>query len=194
MPDAFTEYDFDPHNLPQDMLAAIGLVTACSAQTEWIVEQGIAGCLGIDFEYGAAVTTHMAAPLRDHVLRAVAEIKIDDLDDLDQLDDLLDAINTAFAKRNAYAHHSWCRDPRTNRCFSINTTARGRVETALIPISVSGIVRDAMAIYEAGMRLRAFLSSRQLLPPFSPQPRSRAHKSKALRKKRRKSILGRDSP
>jgi hypothetical protein len=78
-----SSYDFDPRNLPQEMLAAIGLVTACSAQTEYIVEQGIAGCLGVDFEFGAAVTTHMAAPLRDHVLRAVAEIKIDDLDDLD---------------------------------------------------------------------------------------------------------------
>jgi hypothetical protein len=26
-------YDFDPRNLPQDLLAAIGLMTACAAQT-----------------------------------------------------------------------------------------------------------------------------------------------------------------
>ena len=105
----FKTYDFDPRNLPQEMLTAIGLVAACSAQTENIMEQGIGGCIGTDFEYGFAITTHMNAPLRDHVLRAVAEIRIDNLDDLDELDRLLDEINKASTKRNAYMHHTWCR-------------------------------------------------------------------------------------
>jgi hypothetical protein len=61
--------DYDPRNLSQEMPAAIGLVTSCSAQT--------------------ALTTHMNAPLRGHVLRSVAELKFDDLDDLDELDRLL---------------------------------------------------------------------------------------------------------
>jgi hypothetical protein len=55
------DYDFDPRNLPQDLLAAIGLMTTSAAHTESCVDEAIAGCLGIDYEYGQAVTTHMLA-------------------------------------------------------------------------------------------------------------------------------------
>jgi hypothetical protein len=187
----FKEYDFDPRNLPQDVLATIGLVTACSAQMEYAVEEGIGGCLGVDFEYSAAVTTHMAAPLRDHVLRSVAEIRIDNLNDLDELDRLLDQIKEAFVKRNTYVHHQWCRDPDTGDCFIAKTTARGRVEKDLLLMSIDQIKRDATFIYKAGINLYEFLGSRGLLPPFPTQPRPRGHKSKAARKKRREELLRR---
>jgi hypothetical protein len=72
----FKEYDFDPRNLPRDLLAAIGLMTSSAAQNEHCVEAAIAGCLGVDVEYGSAVTTHMTAPLRNSVLRSVAEIRM----------------------------------------------------------------------------------------------------------------------
>ena len=124
-------YDYDPRNLPQDILAAIGLVTACSAQTENMVEMGIGGCLGIEVDYNVAVTTHMNAPLRDNVLRAAAEIRIDDLDALDELDHLLDEINKAFVKRNAYVHHQWCRHPETGEVFTTRIEARGSVDAEL---------------------------------------------------------------
>src|SRR5262245_25346937 len=104
MQNPMTVYDYDPRNLPPDILAAIGLVTAASAQTEAIVEMAIGGCLGISVEYNTAVTTHMNAPLRDNVLRAAAEIKIDNLDDLDTLDEILDQIKVAFQRRNDYVH------------------------------------------------------------------------------------------
>jgi len=57
-------YDYDPHNLPPDVLQAIGLIAACSAQNEYIIKQGIGGCLGLDIEYTDAVTTHMSSPHR----------------------------------------------------------------------------------------------------------------------------------
>ena len=129
-------YDYDPRNLPQDTLQAIGLIAACSAQNEFIIKQAIGGCLGVDIEYSDAVTTHMSSPHRDDVLRAVAEIKIDNLDDLDTLDSLLDSVNEGFRRRNGYVHHSWCRDEQTNRCFTQKVTARGRVEVELVPIAV----------------------------------------------------------
>src|SRR3954464_10947754 len=72
-----SDLNFDPFNLPMKMLAAIGLITSCSSQTEHIIEEAIAGLLGVDVEYGFAVTTHMTAPHRDNVLRAVAEIRLD---------------------------------------------------------------------------------------------------------------------
>jgi hypothetical protein len=72
-------YDFDPRNLPQDMLAAIGLMTACAAQAESVVEMAIHCFLDIDFEYGQALTKNMSMPQRLNALRASAEIRIDDL-------------------------------------------------------------------------------------------------------------------
>lgn len=186
---SFKEYDFDPNNLPSDVLQAIGLVAACSAQTENIVQSGITGCIGVDFEFGAAITTHMAAPLRDHVLRAVAEIKIDDLDALDALDQLLDDVNEAFRRRNAYLHHTWCRDRDTNQVFTSKTQARGRVEMELLPMPIDQIKSDAAFIYTAGLRLYGFMGSLGLHPTIPASLSSRAHKSRAARKKRREARL-----
>jgi len=189
---AFKEYDFDPRNLPQDLLAAIGLMTASAAQTEGCIEAAIAGCLGVDFEYGKGLTTHMTAPLRDSVLRSVAEIRIDDLDALDRLDELLDAINEAYSKRNAVVHHAWCRDPDTDAVFTHKETSRARYESDLIPMSVDQVKSDALFVYQAGMDLYSFLLARDLLPTFPPEGRFRGHKSKAARKKRREAMLRRD--
>lgn len=178
-------FDYDPRNLPREMLAAIGLVAASSAQTESIVEMGIGGCLGIDTDYSYAVTTHMNAPLRDNVLRAAAEIRIEDLDDLDELDRLLDNINAAFSKRNGYVHRTWCRHPETGAVFTTKITARGSVDAELVPVSLDQVTADANFIYDAGMALMTFLSAKNLFSPFPKHRRERGHKTKAARKKRR---------
>ncbi len=183
------EYDFNPHNLPQDILQAIGLVTTCFAQTQYVVELGIGGCTGVEIEYSIAITTHMNAPLRDHVLRAVAQIRIDNLDDLDELDRLLDQIKIAGNKRNLYAHNKLGRDPDTGNFFAQIIEARGEVDGELVPISADKIKADALFIYQAGMDLMIFLGGRNLLPTIPPSKRPRAHKSKAARKKRRKELL-----
>jgi hypothetical protein len=154
-------YEFDPRKLSDEMLAAIGLISTCSAQTESVIEAGISACLDIDFEFGAAITTHMNARQRDDVLRAVAEIKIDNLDDLDELDRLLDQINAAFAERNAYVHRSWCQHPTNGKVYTVKTSARGRVETDLVPMELREILRDAQFIYQAGMDLQTFVPARR---------------------------------
>lgn len=184
------EYDFDPRNLPQEALAAIGLAVASSAQTESMIEMAIAGCAGVDIEYGGAITTHMAAPLRFSVLRSVAEIRINDLDDLDELDCLLDNCKDAFDARNGIAHHTWCQDPDSHDLFTVKQTARARYEMDLIPMTVDQVKLDAAFIYWAGMDLMTFLQRTGLLPSFPPPGRTRAHKSKAARKTRRKKLRG----
>jgi hypothetical protein len=64
----FKEFDFDPRNLPDDLLQAIGLTIACGAQTESVISTAIGGCLGLEVEYAAATTTHMTLPLKFSVL------------------------------------------------------------------------------------------------------------------------------
>ena len=188
MTESFRVYDWNPLNLPPNALAAIGRVTACYAQTERILQQAIAGCAGVDFEYGLAITTHMPMPLRLSVLRSVAEIRIDDLDALDELDDLLERFETATQKRNSVAHNDWCRDPETNALFTMKTTSRARLEGDLLPMSVDHIESDALFIYQIGLDIYVFLQKHGLIPPMPDVPRPRHHKSKAARKMRRKSI------
>jgi len=180
------QYDFNPFNLPAGVLQAIGLVTASAAQTESVVEMAIAGCLGVDMELGGAVATHMNAQLRDHVLRSVAEIRIDDLDALDELDDLLDAIKSAQSKRNAVVHQTWCTDPETGDVFRVAQTSRGSFDIDVVPLSSRDIEEDALLIYTAGMDLIGFLDRYGLLPDPPPDNRPRHHKTKGARKSRQR--------
>lgn len=182
-------YEFNPLKLPPEYLQSIGLVSAASAHTEAVVNMAIGGCLCIDVEYNAAVTTHMSAPMRDNVLRAAAEIRIDSVDALDMLDEILDGVNEGFRKRNAYVHHSWCSDPETGQVFTVKQEARGSVDSELIPVTVDKIKEDAAFIYEAGISLMRFITLHKLFPTFPSQLRPRGHKTKAARKKRRKDFL-----
>lgn len=181
--------DFNPYSLPPDFLRAIGLVSAATGQTENILEELIAGCLGIDFEYGMAVTTHMAMPQRFSALRAVAKIRIDDLDALDELDDILDRIGKAFDQRNGVVHHQWSIEPKTGRVYVVKETARVRVQTDVIEMSAKAVEAIAKEVYEAGMALFLFTKKYKLFPAPHPGFRPRYHKSRAERKKRREGLL-----
>jgi hypothetical protein len=182
-------YDFEPQNLPQELLAAVGLMTASAAQTESIVEAAIQGCLGVDFEYGMAVTTHMAMPQKFSALKSSAEIRIDDLDTLDELDDIIAELEKAFDLRNSVVHHTWCRDQKTDEIFIVKTSARKSVKMDLVPLTIDDVKRDALIVYTVGMKLMTFLIRNNLLPPIPETPRPRDHKSASARKKRREDML-----
>ena len=132
-----------------------------------------------------AVTTHMAAPLRDGVARAVAEIRIDDLDASDKLDTLLDRIKIAQDKRNSVSHDAWAIHPDSKKIFRVKKNARNSVSVSLIEASINEIKADAIFIHNAGMELYAFMRDQALMPKFPPV-RPRGHRTKAERKKRRK--------
>lgn len=182
----YIELDFQPSNIPSEYLEAIGLITLSSSHTEHVVEWGIASCAGIDVEKGMAVTTHMPGPLRDNVLRSLAEIAIEDLDALDELDNILDRLKTATVARNKYVHNSLCVEPKTGNVYLSTSQARGSVQTESIPVSPEDIKSAASEIYSLGLELLQFFISVRLQPIMPPDIRPRAHKTKAARKKRRK--------
>jgi hypothetical protein len=182
----FKVYDWNPYSLPRELLEAIGLVGAAFAQSEEIVQDAIAGCAGLDIEYGLAFTTHLSMPMRIDILRAVAEIRIDDLDALDELDEHLAQFEAAAKKRNDCVHNRWCIDPATGHIFRAKHSARGSVKVELIPTTVEQIRADAKFIYEVGMNLFVFLKLHGFAPDIANRP-SRAHKTKAARKRRRES-------
>jgi len=127
-------------------------------------------------------------PLRFHVLKAAAEIRIDDLDDLDLLDEILAEIDAAMQKRNDVAHNSWCVHSTTGKIFTQKTTARGSLDTELISMDIPTIKKDAIAIYAAGIKLMDFMMTKNLLPTFPATSSSRVHKTAKARKIRRKEL------
>ncbi|MER9258639.1 hypothetical protein [Mesorhizobium sp. M0619] len=184
MEDKFRNLNFDPRSIPLRHLQTIGLACAAYAQTEDHLQMAIAGCLGVDAELGWAVTSHMTAPLRENVLKSVAEIKLDDLDDLDKLDELIELVGKAAEKRNNIAHNLWCTDERTREVFVVKTSARGSVRADMIPMPLPKLREDADFIYEAGIELFRFLMAKNLIPALPSADRPRFHKTKAARKKR----------
>lgn len=183
------QLDFDPRSLPPDFLKAIGLVTVATGQTENQIEELITGCLGVDFEYGMAVTLHMAMPQRFSAVRAAAEIRLDDLDALDTLDDLVDRAEKAFEARNSIVHHQFGFERRTGRVFLVKESARKRVESDVVEITLDQINATAKEMYDVGIDLYNFAKKHSLLATFPPGPRPRQHKSRAARKKRREALL-----
>jgi hypothetical protein len=182
------QFDFDPRKLPHDVLAAVGLAVTSAAQTETSIQWAIAGCLGVDAEYGGCVTTHMAMPLRFSALRSVAEIRIDDLDALDELDRLIETAEKAFEKRNALAHHQWGKNEKTGEIITVRASSRSSYKLDSIPMSVDQIKADALFIYDAGIAIIGFLIKHKLTPAV-PTRQPRSHKTKVARKKRREGKL-----
>ncbi len=150
-----------------------------------MIEAAIWGCLGLDVEYGMAVTTHMPNPLRMNTLKAAAEIRINDPALLDELDKLLGSLDSAINRRNDFAHQCWATDPDIGDVFTVKNSARGSVTTELLPQSIDKVESEAVAIYEAGIALWTFLMRNNLTPPI-PLLRPRGHKTKSARKKNRK--------
>ena len=179
-------YDFEPAKLPQEFLAALGQVSASASHTDSIVEMAIAGMLGIDGEQGYAVTAHMSAPLRTSVLKAAAEIKIDNPKALDELDVLLQRIADAMGARNQMLHGSWAIKPSTGEVMLIRQEARTHVEITSRPVTVDEIKLKALALYDAGIDLMRFLIALDLVPALPKAGRKRGVNTPSARKAARK--------
>jgi hypothetical protein len=185
--------DHDPRNLPQDLLASIGLMAACAAKTENVVELALTGCLGVSIEYGLALTPHMNLLLRLDVLKSAAEIRIDDLDALDELDGLLDRIEKAFRKRNDVVHQVWVRHLHTGEVGRVHQKARGKVEAFLFRTSADEVRSDALLVHQSGVDLSIFMNRHNLWPreadvrpsPLVPKQAARKERRQAKKKKRR---------
>lgn len=185
-PDEPVIYDFDPRNLPPEYLQAVGLVAMASAQTESVMQDFIGVLLGIDNIETLALTTHMAAPLKDHIARALIELNGSTYAAVDDVDDLLDAIDQTLGKRNAIVHNSLIMHPHTGEILSHRLKARGALQLELRPISVKEIKEDAALIYEAGETLMKFMILHGLAPASRTkvirEPLDRSKKARAKRR------------
>lgn len=175
--------DFDPQNLPQEHLAAIGLLSAAASHTDGIVEMAIAGMLGIDGEQGWAVTAHMSSPQRTSVLRASAEIVLTDETALNELDIHLEAIKRATDGRNEIVHGSWCYRKSDRAVLLVKQEARTHVSVSSRPVTADEIKLKARTLHEVGINLMRFLIAVGMIPAL-PRERERGVNTPKARKAR----------
>jgi hypothetical protein len=157
-------YDFDPRNLPVELLHAIGLLTASSAHTESIVDRGIAGLLKLDWDLGLIVTTHLTMPQRFQMLETTAKRRITDSDLLREFEQHIKKLSEAFECRNRVVHQSWCRDPKTNDLYFIKTAARKELKMEVVGVAAQSVHADAQVMYQVGIDFLSFLGVNGMLP------------------------------
>lgn len=181
-------YDFDPNNLPPEYLQAIGKVVAASAQTEFILQKLIAGLLGIDNVQSVALGAHLTFPLKDHIIRTLAELSAPSLQELDKLDDLLDAVKDALDKRNTIVHNSFAIHPN-GQVFSYRVKARGSLQAELKPVTFEEMEKDAALVYKVGMDIFSYMVLKGLLPAHRTSvPRATPNRGKKARQDRKDGV------
>jgi hypothetical protein len=133
-----------------------------------------------------AVGAHMSFPLKETIMRTLAELDAPYVNEVDAVDDLLDAVKVALDKRNVIVHNSLAMHPTNGEVYSYRERARGSLQVELKVIAVEEIEKDAAAIYEVGMDIMRFMMSRGLEPRQRAGPlRVPINRKKAARDARR---------
>lgn len=154
-------YDFDPYNLPDDILQRIGLIIACSTQTENLVEGAIQDLLSLQTVAAKILTTHMSMQVRLGVLRSAAEMQWrDDPATLSEFETVLQRIDAAIGERNRIAHVTWQRDPEDDTVFTSKIRARKALKVDLEPVTAQALDAIALEVYSAGLALMQFMGVR----------------------------------
>lgn len=146
-------FDFDPRNLPDAHLRAIGLVVAASAQTESIVAQVIGMLVGLRTVDCVAVTAQMGTNLRLDVAETLIREKVEPDDLKEACLEALAAVRIAIGARNGIIHRDWMRDPDTGEVRGSKTTAKGSIKVKIPDSSTTAIEAQAAAIYQSGISL-----------------------------------------
>lgn len=179
-------YDFDPRKLPPAYLQAIGLTIAAASQTESVLKDLIGALLEIDSVQTIALTIPMSFPVKNDIIRTLAELEAPSIKELDKIDDLLDAVNEAIAMRNIIAHRQFAIHPDNKEIYILREKAKGSLQYELKPITLEEIQRDAEKIYKAGMDIIEFMMRAGLKTPLRTKAlRGPVNRGKKAREDRR---------
>ncbi|MGP1283014.1 MAG: hypothetical protein ACTS1X_08565 [Parasphingopyxis sp.] len=165
-----TVYDFDPSNLPDDYLRAVGLVVVSATETEAVMRDFIGALLGIDNIESIAICAQMPFRLKDDIIRTLNELKAPSASELDNLDDILDQITEAIERRNAIAHSSFPIHPETGQVFRFKEKARRKLSADWVEVTVEELLSIAKEVHEAGLALQGFMAERGLGPRKREEP------------------------
>lgn len=185
----YIEYDYDPMNLPQDVLQAIGLVIACAADAESGLDEAIAGLIGTDYERGKAISSHMNMPVKFGAVRSLAQTRFSGVLELDAINGILGELERSLAARNRYAHGVWATQKHDKTPVLIESKARNGVEVNVRIVDVAEVIEIAKGIKAASLSLVSFLNGANFVPDFPPIDRPRGHYGKKARTAHRNQSL-----
>lgn len=181
-----TIYDFNPKNLPDEYLKAIGLIIACASQTEVIMRDFMGILIGVDNIETIALGAHMSLPMKDDVIRAVVELNAPSASAVDEVDDILDRIREAMQLRNNVAHNGFAIHPDTGEVYILREKARGSLQVEFKSVTAQELVDSADEVYLAGMALQAYMTKSGLGPRVrEKQLREPLNRKKKAREQRR---------
>src|SRR5690606_29810176 len=143
-------FDYDPRNLPPELLKAVGLAITSWVQTENVIKQVIAGMLRLTFIQGLAVTTEMSNHHLLNALSTLADLEFDEHEQ-DLLAPLVKRLRKGCTARNELSHDQWYRHPKTNELFLRRDSAKGSIKISSVPRTVAEIEMAAAEIYQVGM-------------------------------------------
>jgi hypothetical protein len=179
-------YDFNPNNIPDEYLQAIGLVIASSSQTEEIMGHFLGALLTVDEVETVALHTHMSMPMKTDIIKAILELNAPSASAVDDVDDLLDRICAAVERRNEVAHNKFAIHPQTGEIFSLRIKARGSLQSELKPVTADDLRSVASEIYHAGLALQDYMTQNGLSPRSRERPlRQQFKRKKSARNARR---------
>jgi len=120
---------FSVGSLPSDHLAAMGMVCARYAVLEMSLITTIKDLAGITTETNAAITAHMATPLRLSVFQTLANLHITkDAALVDEAAQLVQQFRTVASKRADIVHPYWTFDTKLGTVHRAITKARTKLE------------------------------------------------------------------
>lgn len=185
----YPQYDFDPRNLPSELLRAIGLNVVAATHSEQLLNDSIAGLLGTDVEKGIALNAHTSLPQRASIAISLAEIRFGEVDVVVEFEDIVTRLRDAISARHSAAHDTFVLQLPEKKVVRLSYQARTEVSVTKSEVSIAHLEAQALDIYEAGIALEVFMQRHRVLPAEISSPRRiviDAQTRKRFRRERRK--------
>ncbi len=156
----YTVFDYNPYELPDALLRAIGLVITCSVQSESIIESAIADVLQMHVLPAKILTTHMSMQVRTGALRSAAHARWGDKPEYKEFEALITRVERAVDQRNQIAHLTYFTHPTDKSTHSSKVRARKGLKVEVLPATVEGVEAVAKEIYDSGLAIVEYLGVR----------------------------------
>jgi hypothetical protein len=136
--------------LPENYLTAIGKVTVMWGTLEAVVDIAIRKFAAFELydSRGAIITAHMTWPLKMDILEALVTELLPEYPQLARFGTVKPLLKKAQEGRNRISHGQWGYE--NGEASKLRATARGRLRTSIMPITIAEIEAIASDIGRAG--------------------------------------------
>jgi hypothetical protein len=161
--------NFSGRPAPDDFLTELGRVSVLWACLESFLNICIGKLAGFNDQNDPKpfiLITHSSFPQRLDILGALCEQLEPEFPQLAGYKKVVSQLRAAQTTRNRFMHHGISYNPETNRMEMAIGSARGKLKTAVEPVTLEDIKRASMEIDEANRALYKLVLRRDLPPSW----------------------------